>query len=254
MPWAEKIRRQIRMLSHSHPSEFIGVAAPGLAARDGRSIAWMEGRLAEVKGLDWTTFLNWPRPIPVMNDAHAAMLGEMWQGAAKGVQNAVLLTLGTGVGGAIVCDGKLLQGHLGRAGHLGHITLNPDGPPDLVGTPGSLEDAVGEATLSARSKGSYTTTQQLIEAVRAGDTQASAIWQRCIRDLAAGIVSIVNVVDPDVVIIGGGIAAAGDDLFVPLRKHLDRWEWRPNGAAVRVVPATLGDQAGAIGAAYKALA
>src|SRR5207302_184821 len=70
-PWAEKIRRQIIMLTHTHRAEFLGIAAPGLASRDGRSIAWMQGRLEQVQGLDWTDFLEWPRVVPVMNDGQA---------------------------------------------------------------------------------------------------------------------------------------------------------------------------------------
>lgn len=253
MPWADRIRRQIRMLMHTHPSDFIGIAAPGLAAPDGRSIAWMRGRLQQVQGLDWTTFLNWPRIVPVLNDGHAALLGEAWQGAARGIENAVLLTLGTGVGGAILCDGKLLQGHLGRAGHIGHISLDPKGKLDIVQTPGSLEDAVGDHTLRERSNGRFNSTEALVAAVKEGDKQADKIWRQTIEDLAAGIVSVINLVDPEVVFIGGGIASAGDLLFQPLQQRLDQIEWRPQGKPVSIKPAMLGDLAGAIGAAYKAI-
>ena len=135
------------------PALRIGVAAPGLAARDGHSISFMPGRLPGLEGLDWTTFLNSPFPVQVLNDAHAALVGESAFGAAAGLQDVFLLTLGTGVGGAILSGGKVLTGHLGRAGHLGHICLNPSGPPDIVNTPGSLEDAIGECTLLKRSNG-----------------------------------------------------------------------------------------------------
>src|SRR5207249_12254403 len=132
---------------HGNPSAGIGVSAPGLAARDERSIAVMPGRLSGLEGLDWTRFLDSPKPVPVLNDAHAALMGEAWLGAARGFRNVILLTLGTGVGGAAMVDGRLLRGHLGRAGHLGHVCLDPAGPPDCAGTPGSLEVAIGNGTL-----------------------------------------------------------------------------------------------------------
>ena len=118
MKWAAKIRSLMASFAveHGGAPEAIGVSAPGLAARDERSIAVMPGRLEGLEGLDWTTFLDSPKPVPVLNDAHAALLGESWLGAAKGFQNVILLTLGTGVGGAAMVDGRLLRGHIGRAG------------------------------------------------------------------------------------------------------------------------------------------
>src|SRR6266508_5965397 len=92
---------------------WIGVAWPGLATRDGRSIAWMMGRMSGVMRLDWTKELKRDRPVAVLNDGHAALLGEAWKGAAIGARDVVMLTLGTGVGGAIMCDGRLLRGAIG---------------------------------------------------------------------------------------------------------------------------------------------
>ena len=231
----------------------IGAAAPGLAAADERSITHMPGRLPGLEGLDWTTFLRSETPVPVLNDAHAALLGEVWLGAAKAAQNVFMLTLGTGVGGAAICDGRLLRGHLGRAGHLGHITVDSSGPPDIVKTPGSLEDAVSNHSLEVRTDGLYTMTADLITDVKRGLPEANAVWNRTINDLAAGIVSLINVLDPEVVLIGGGIAEAGEILFQPLATALDRMEWRPAGHRVQIFRATLGDWAGAHGSAYHAL-
>jgi glucokinase len=95
----------------------------------------MQGRLNGLQGFVWTDFLDSPRPVVVLNDAHAALLGEVWKGAARGYNNVILLTLGTGVGGALLIDGRLAQGNIGRAGHLGHVSLNSDGAPDIAGTP-----------------------------------------------------------------------------------------------------------------------
>lgn len=230
----------------------IGVSAPGLAAADQRSITQMPGRLPGLEGLDWTHFLGAKTAVTVLNDGHAALLGEVWMGAAKGARDVFLLTLGTGVGGAVLCGGRLLRGHLGRAGHLGHITVDAGGPPDIVNTPGSLEDAVGNHSILTRSQGRYATTHALVADVIKGAPSAHEIWDLTIRNLAAGIVSLVNVLDPEVVLIGGGIAEAGETLFVPLASVLDRMEWRPYGHRVRLAHALLGDWAGAHGAAWQA--
>lgn len=252
--WRERIKRYVsRVESERGDAEWIGVAAPGLAAPDGRSIGWMQGRLADVQGFDWAAHLARRRIVPVLNDAHAALLAELWRGAAVGTRNAVLLTLGTGVGGAIVCDGRLLRGHLGRAGHLGHLSLDPDGARDIVNTPGSLEDAIGDHTVHARTDGRFPSTASLVAAHRAGDADASRFWLRSVKSLAAAVASIVNAVDPELVLIGGGIAQAGPALFDPLARFLDDFEWRPSGARVRVAPAALGEWAGALGAARNAM-
>ena len=122
---------------------WIGLAAPGLAAQDQRSIRYMPERLPGLEGLVWRRFFRAAQPVPILNDAKAALLGEVWRGAAVGAADAILLTLGTGVGGAALVDGRLLHGHMAAAGHLGHISLDPAGPLDIAGTPGSLEDAIG---------------------------------------------------------------------------------------------------------------
>ena len=252
--WATHVSQYVGEIEKENgPAYWIGVAAPGLASSDRRSIAWMQGRLAAIQGFDWTTHLGRKKPVPVMNDAHAALIGEAWLGAAAGAQNAVMLTLGTGVGGAILCDGRLLRGHIGRAGHLGHISLNPEGTPDIVRTPGSLEDAIGDHTVSHRTAGRFKSTTELIAAFRAGDRQAAAVWLCSVKCLAAALASIINAVDPQTIILGGGIAQAGAALFDPLKKYLDDFEWRPNDQRVRIVPAVLGERAGALGAARHAM-
>jgi len=251
--WPARVRDAIVMTVASHgPFAAVGLAAPGLAATDGRSITWMKGRLESLEGLDWPSHLALECPVSVLNDAHAALLGEVSRGAARNCENVIMITLGTGVGGAILCDGHLLRGHLGRAGHLGHISLDPEGTKDIVNTPGSLEDAIGECTLKERSHGRYTTTAKLVEHYRDGDTEARRIWLDSIRHLAAGIVSLINVVDPERIVIGGGIAEAGDALFDPLTENLNSFEWRPNRLRVEIVKAELGEFAGAFGAAYHA--
>ena len=253
--WRLNVRRAKDELEGllNQPPAWIGLAAPGLAASDQASIAFMPGRLPGLEGLVWKKFLKAPCPVPVMNDAHAALLGEIWRGAARRSRNAILLTLGTGVGGAAMVDGQLLRGHLGRAGHFGHISLDYSGAPDIVGTPGSLEDAIGNCTVRARCGGRFDSTHALVAAATAGDADARHAWLQSVRALAVGIVSLVNALDPEVVVIGGGIAQAKAALLRPLKRMLDEIEWRPGGSKVRVVLATLGDRAGAFGAAWNAI-
>jgi len=150
-------------------------------------------------------------------------------------------------------DGRLLRGRLGRAGHLGHVSLNPTGPLDIVNTPGSLEDAIGEHTIHTRSSGHFRSTRELVAAYESGSKEAADIWLRSVNSLGAALASLINIFDPQTVVIGGGIADANDWLFIPLRGYLDNFEWRPHGHAVKLVKAKLGHIAGATGAAYGAL-
>lgn len=235
------------------PPAAIGVCAPGLAAADGRSIAHLPARLAGLEGLDWGRALGWPETVPVLNDAHAALLGEVWAGAARGRRHVVMITLGTGIGGAVLSDGRLLRGAIGRAGHIGHLCLDPEGPPSITGMPGAIEVLAGDCTVASRSGGRFADTAALVAAYRAGDAQATQVWLKSIRALGCAIGSCINLFDPEVVVLGGGIARAGDALFAPLARELDRVEWRPGGHRVPVVPAELGEWAGGIGAAWRAL-
>ncbi len=251
--WIKNVRSVYKSVVAGCPQSLrVGIAAPGIANENGRSIRFMPGRLQGLENLDWQSELGLEYSIPVLNDAQAALLGEHWLGAARGCSNVVLLTLGTGVGGAAMVDGRILRGHIGRAGHLGHISLNPDGPLDIANTPGSLEDAISEHTLSARSNGHFVSTVELVAAVRQNSTDANQIWLRSIRALAAGLAGLINVLDPQVVILGGGIAEAGEPLFGPLRSELDRFEWRPGGSSARLAHAELGSNSGAAGAARAA--
>lgn len=230
----------------------VGLSAPGLANPNGRCIDWMPGRMHGLEAFDWPAFLQ--RDCRVLNDAHAALLGEVWAGAAQNCQDAFMLTLGTGVGGAIYSGGRLLRGRIGRAGHLGHITLDVNAPCDVFGTPGSLETMIGNQTIAIRGGGKYATTHALIDAYAAGDVEATQIWRESVRQLAAAIASLINILDPECVIIGGGIATgAGERLFNPLADFLDDYEWRPGGHQARIVPALLGDSAGCLGSVFDLL-
>ena len=252
--WPAGVKRHIEQLAAEYGTpQTIGVAAPGIADPSGESIFWMQGRLDEVQNLNWTRYLGRADPVPVINDAQAALLGEVWQGAARGSRNVALLTLGTGVGGALMVDGNLLRGAVGRAGHLGHVSLDPDGPPDVTNCPGSLEHEIGNVTVESRTAGRFKSTHDLIAAHERGDAGATRVWLRSVRALAAAVASIINVTDPEVFIIGGGFARAGDSLFRPLNDYLDGFEWRPHGRRAKIVPAALGEYAGALGAAWRGI-
>ncbi len=234
-------------------ASWIGVGAPGIARPDGRCIGWMQGRLDVLEGLEWTEVLGRTRQIPVINDGQAALMGEVWVGAAKGCENVVMLTLGTGVGGAVICDGRLLKGAIGRAGHLGHLSVDMNGAVDFVKTPGSVEWFIGNHSIGERSKGKFVSTYELLEAYRAGDKEAKRIWLQSIKALGAGVVSIANALDPEIVLLGGGIAEANDDLFGPLKDVMDEMEWRPHGHQVKILKAEGGEFTGAMGAGYNAM-
>jgi len=253
--FAKKVKEVFQAIQEKQgrPASCFGVAAPGLAARDHNSIAVMPGRLRGLEGLNWTEYLGTKQKVPVLNDAHAALLGEAWLGAARGLEDVIMLTLGTGVGGAAIVDGKLLQGHIGRAGHLGHNCLDMNAPKDVVGIPGSIEYFIGNWNIQERTSGQFPTTHALVDAAVRGDPYARQVWSRSIRALACTIATYVNVLDPEAVIIGGGIARAGSALLDPLEAELRPIEWQPGGHKVRLIPAQLGEFAGAIGSARNAL-
>ena len=254
MAFAKTIASVVKDLEAAHgEADSIGLSAPGLAAKDGRSIAYLPNRLDGMEELDWTDFLKRGTPVPVLNDAHAALLGEVWLGAAKGLTNVIMLTLGTGVGGAAMVDGNLLRGHTGKAGHLGHTCLDTRGEPDICGTPGSLEVMIGNCTIGQRSGDKFESTHDLIEAVRNGNTHAEKVWLNSVRALGCAIGTFSNVLDPEVAVIGGGIARAGELLFEPLRKVVDEVEWKVCGHDLRLAAAEMGELAGAYGAAWNAI-
>ncbi len=237
--WVQFISGRIKEIENKRggAARFVGLAAPGFVARDNLSIASSPGKLPGLEGLNWTRALPTSFPVPVLNDAHAALIGEVWKGAGVGCQNALLLTLGTGVGGALLIDGRLYKGSIGRAGHM----------------PMTLEQAIGNSTLPLRSAGKFTSTRQLVQAHLSGDPKATEVWMQSVYAFAANVASLINALDPEAIIIGGGIAQAGPALFEPLAGALNEMEWRPYDHRVRILPAALGDFAGTYGAAYHAM-
>ncbi|MEY4628651.1 MAG: hypothetical protein RLZZ595_977 [Bacteroidota bacterium] len=229
----------------------IGISAPGLPDEKNECIAFMPGRLQGLEGFHWGNFLE--HPAYVINDAVSALMAEAKLGACKTNKHAVLLTLGTGVGGAILIDGKPYQGAFNKAGHMGHMVINDEGDVDVTGMPGSLEECMGNCTIEKRSKGKFQSTQDLLEAYRKGDEFAKSVWLKSIKQLGIGIASITNILSPEIVVLGGGITEAGDDLFQPLSFFMEKYEWRAGGNKTTIAKALHGDLAGAIGAACFAL-
>ena len=248
--WKEAVAQTVNQLKAgiTEPILGVGLAAPGLPSVDNTVIACMPGRLQGLEGFDWSAFLG--EPVRVLNDAHAALLAEARFGAAMGVTNAIMLTLGTGVGGGLLINGQLYQGFFQMAGHIGHMTVDADNEQlDITNIPGSLEDAIGNATISRRSYGRYTTTHELIDAYRQGEPLATLVWLTSLRRLAIAIASLCNIFSPERVVLGGGITQANEALFTPLQTFMDLFEWRPGGKKTIINKAHFADWAGAIGAA-----
>lgn len=229
----------------------VSISAPGLPNEENTAIAFMPGRMEGLENFDWSNFLQ--QKAYVLNDAIAALVAEAKSGAAKNKRNVVMLTLGTGVGGAILIEGKPYQGSFSKAGHLGHMVINDEGDCDVTGMPGSLEECIGNCTLEKRSNGKFNSTHELLEAYRNGDEFAKTVWLKSVRQLAIGLASVTNILSPELIVLGGGITEADNDLFEPLNEYMATYEWRAGGNKVTIAKALHGDMAGAIGAACFAM-
>lgn len=229
----------------------VGISAPGLPDATNACIAFMPGRMQGLENFNWSDHLK--QPAYVLNDAVAALMAEARFGACKEARHAVMLTLGTGVGGAILIDGKPYQGAFSKAGHIGHMVIDHAGDLDVTGMPGSLEECIGNCTIEKRSRGRFTSTQSLLDAAKGGDEEAAEIWLKSVKQLAIGLASITNILSPELIVLGGGITEAGETLFQPLASFMEQYEWRAGGNATKIVKATFGDMAGAIGAASFAM-
>ena len=171
--WQQGIKEMSEELSEGQEC-FLGISAPGLPREDGKAIAYMPGRLEGLEDFEWSSYLP-AKDVWVLNDAVAARLAERNFGAAKGYQHVMMLTLGTGVGGALLINGKPYAGRLNRAGHLGHISLNPDAETGILDLPGTLEYFVGNETLIKRSMGKFHSTHELVEAFKTGEHYATQV-------------------------------------------------------------------------------
>ncbi|OGO07953.1 MAG: hypothetical protein A2Y92_02210 [Chloroflexi bacterium RBG_13_57_8] len=256
-----------------------GLAAIGIACAGGIDSArgvvvtpspnlpdWSDVPLADIIGKKFgvAAFL--------VNDASAAALGEHRYGAGKGVKNLVLFTMGTGIGGGVIADGRLYLGAVGGAGELGHMTIEAAGPKCGCGNTGCLEmlasgraverDAINRLRRGEKShlydmtKGKIKniTAQMVGQAARGGDPLALDVISRAAYYLGIGMVNIVNIFNPEMVILGGGMAELGDMLLGPGRRMVEERAFSVSSRAVRILTARLGNEAGVYGAAAYALA
>lgn len=234
------------------PVSAFGLCAPGLANATNTCIECMPGRLPGLENFNWSEFTG--KKIFVLNDAHAALTAEASFGAARGLQHVLMLTLGSGVGGGLLINGQLYQGLSQMAGHFGHTTVDAGTEVrDVTNMPGSIENAIGNITIRERSHDRFQNTFELIEAYRRGETFATWLWLDSVRKLAVSIASSINLISPEVVIVGGGVSQAADALMKPLEEFLELYEWRPAGKHTPLKTAQYSDMAGAIGAAAFAL-
>jgi len=205
-------------------------------------------------------------PAVLENDANAAALGEFLAGSGRDVEHMVLLTLGTGLGSGIIIAGRLLHGAHGLGGELGHLIVQPGGEPCGCGQRGCLErytsatylaryarrlveQGRGGALADVFARTGEITSKDVAEAAGAGDELAGEVWDRAVRHLAIGCVNVCRILDPDLIVLGGGMAKAGDDLLDPLREHFRREHWNLAEIRTALALASLGNDAGVLGAA-----
>ncbi len=185
-------------------------------------------------------------PTFLANDANCAGLGEAWLGAGRGYKNLILLTLGTGIGGAIIINGELFTGHRGAAGELGLITLRPDGPSCNSGNQGSLEQYISIQAIRRRTGKE---PKELADLAELGDKFALDFWQEYGRDLGIGLTTLIYVLTPEVIILGGGISGAINYFLPSVLAEIEHRILFMSREDLKIIPAQLGNQAGAVGAA-----
>jgi len=243
----EAIAAAIQQLDPDRGAIAIGIGTPGpadAAGRIARVAINLEG-WRDVPLADWMEAAT-GRSTILANDANCAGLGEAWLGAGRQFQDLLVLTLGTGVGGAVILGGELFAGRTGAAGELGLITLNPDGPPCNSGNQGSLEQYTSVQAVRRRTG---LEPHQVAAKAAAGDLEAIAFWAAYGRDLGAGLASLIYIFTPEAVVIGGGISAGAQWFFPAMEAEVNRRVLPSSREGLQIVVAELGNQAGMAGAA-----
>jgi glucokinase len=245
----------------------VGVGAPGPLDRE-------HGIVLIAPNLGWNNFPLRQRmqdrlslPTSLDNDANCATFGEWWQGAARGARNVVGLTIGTGIGGGLILNGALYHGSSDMAGEVGHTTIDMNGRYCKCGNYGCLEAYASGPAIATRAREvlvregmksairdmvegrlAEITAQTVYEAAKGGDQLASEIVRDTGRYLGAGVANLLNIFNPDRVVIAGGVTAAGDALFVPLKAEVRRRAFTPAVNAAEIVAGELPGTAGVVGA------
>lgn len=262
-------RRVMDAVRSAHASaEFIGIGAGAPGPLDAEA-----GVVLLTPNLGWVNYPLRDRlaaalelPAVIDNDANCAVLGEWWKGAAQGTRHAIGFTIGTGIGGGIIVDGTLYHGASGCAGEIGHTTIEANGRHCACGNYGCLEayasglaiarravEAIesGESSILVERAGgdaSRITARTVYDAAHEGDELARELVHQTAQFLGAGVANLVNVFNPEVVVVCGGVTRAGDLLFVPLRREVARRAFKPAVQAVRIVAQQL-EAPGVFGAA-----
>jgi glucokinase len=206
-------------------------------------------------------------PAALDNDANCAVLGEWWVGAARGSRTAIGITIGTGIGGGLILDGRLFHGASDVAGEIGHTTIDTDGRRCKCGNYGCLEAYASGPNIALRAREAIEagaesrlpeyvggdlgriTAQTVYQAAKEDDVLALEVVNDTAKFLGVGLANLVNVFNPEVVVVCGGVTLAGDHLFTPLRREVARRAFKPAVAACRIVPGELVGTAGVYGAA-----
>jgi glucokinase len=247
----------------------IGVGAPGPLDRE-------KGIVVVAPNLGWRDFPLSARidsrlglPVVLDNDANCATVGEWWLGAARGGTNVVGVTIGTGIGGGLIIEGKLYHGSSDVAGEIGHTTIDVNGRLCKCGNYGCLEAYASGPAIATRAREALVredaasimpsmvdgqleriTAETVYDAAKKGDGLANELVRDTARYLGAGIATLLNVINPDVVVVAGGVTRAGETLFAPLRTEVRRRAFKAAVDAARIVPAELPGNAGVVGAVY----
>lgn len=209
-------------------------------------------------------------PVFLENDANAAGYGEWAVGAGRGTRNMIYLTISTGIGGGIIIDGRVYHGRDDAAGEVGHMTVEPDGPPCGCGRRGCWESLCSGTAIAAemarrlaagaRSRAldlaggdpQAVNPAHVAQAAREGDTEAAAVLEKAFFYLAVGITNLIHFLNPEMVVLGGGVAKLGDQLFIPVRRLVQERAYPALVKDLPIVPAVLGDRVGVLGAAMVA--
>jgi len=250
---------------HGEEIAAIGIGLPGLVD----SVGGVVHELTNVPGFDEVPLRailheRTGLPVTIENDAKAMAYAEWKFGAARDGRHVVCVTLGTGVGGALILDGRLHRGAQLGAGEIGHLSIDYRGKPGPFGNFGCLEEYVGNVQIAERAvrrygeAGTARTVEEcspldLQKAALAGDTVARKLWEDLGTELGAALASVVWVINPDTIVIGGGVAKAGELIFEPVRRTIRARTSEIINRDLRVVPAALGNDAGIIGSATLAL-